>query len=145
VTLATDLLYHWGSREATATVGYDVTLRQARLQGKVDSAGGRVLQTFVPQIFVKPASKIKNVSWYFIGAEAALLRLEAAWLAGAPCGTLPKPADERLLLCVVLLARPGVCKNCHAWWCACFSDYFRMKCHRRCVVSCVVSCHTLDC
>jgi mitochondrial import receptor subunit TOM40 len=42
VTLATDLLYHWASREATATVGYDVTLRQARLQGKVDSAGGRV-------------------------------------------------------------------------------------------------------
>jgi hypothetical protein len=39
VTLATDLLYHWASREATATVGYDVTLRQARLQGKIDSAG----------------------------------------------------------------------------------------------------------
>lgn len=39
VTLATDLLWHWASREATATVGYDVSLRQARLQGKIDSAG----------------------------------------------------------------------------------------------------------
>eukprot|EP00879_Flechtneria_rotunda_P032803 GHRR01036163.1.p1 GENE.GHRR01036163.1~~GHRR01036163.1.p1 ORF type:complete len:159 (-),score=37.03 GHRR01036163.1:36-512(-) len=39
VTLATDLLWHWTSREATATMGYDVSLRQARLQGKIDSAG----------------------------------------------------------------------------------------------------------
>lgn len=39
VTLASDLLWHLGSREATATVGYDVSLRQARLQGKIDSAG----------------------------------------------------------------------------------------------------------
>lgn len=39
VTLATDLLWHLGSREATAAVGYDVTLRQARLQGKIDSTG----------------------------------------------------------------------------------------------------------
>lgn len=53
VTLATDLLYHWASREATATVGYDVTLRQARLQGKVDSAGVvscYIMERFAPGI-----------------------------------------------------------------------------------------------
>lgn len=37
--LASDLLWHIGGREATAAVGYDVTLRQARLQGKIDSTG----------------------------------------------------------------------------------------------------------
>lgn len=39
VTLASDLLWHINGREATAAVGYDVTLRQARLQGKIDSTG----------------------------------------------------------------------------------------------------------
>jgi hypothetical protein len=37
--LASDLLWHINGREATAAVGYDVTLRQARLQGKIDSTG----------------------------------------------------------------------------------------------------------
>ena len=37
MTLASDLLWHWGSREATATVGYDVVLRQARLQAAVQA------------------------------------------------------------------------------------------------------------
>jgi hypothetical protein len=39
VMLASDLLWHIGGREATAAVGYDVSLRQARLQGKIDSTG----------------------------------------------------------------------------------------------------------
>lgn len=39
VMLASDLLWHIYGREATAAVGYDVTLRQARLQGKIDSTG----------------------------------------------------------------------------------------------------------
>jgi hypothetical protein len=39
VMLASDLLWHINGREATAAVGYDVTLRQARLQGKIDSTG----------------------------------------------------------------------------------------------------------
>lgn len=30
VTLATDLLWHWGTRDACATVGYDAILRQVR-------------------------------------------------------------------------------------------------------------------
>lgn len=53
VTLATDLLWHWASREATATVGYDVSLRQARLQGKIDSAGVvscYIMERFAPGI-----------------------------------------------------------------------------------------------
>jgi hypothetical protein len=41
VMLASDLLWHINGREATAAVGYDVTLRQARLQGKIDSTGNR--------------------------------------------------------------------------------------------------------
>ncbi len=39
ITLATDFLYHWGTKEATATVGYDATLRQCRLRGKIDTNG----------------------------------------------------------------------------------------------------------
>lgn len=39
VTLATDFLWHWATREATAAVGYDCILRQCRLRGKVDTNG----------------------------------------------------------------------------------------------------------
>lgn len=39
ITLATDFLWHWGTREATATIGYDATLRQCRLRGKFDTNG----------------------------------------------------------------------------------------------------------
>lgn len=43
VSLATDFLWHWGAREATATVGYDAQLRQCRVRGKVDTNGARTL------------------------------------------------------------------------------------------------------
>lgn len=39
ITLATDFLWHWGSRDASATVGYDCILRQCRLRGKFDTNG----------------------------------------------------------------------------------------------------------
>ncbi|KXZ56173.1 hypothetical protein GPECTOR_1g149 [Gonium pectorale] len=39
VTLAADFLWHIASRDATATIGYDVSLRQCRLRGKVDTNG----------------------------------------------------------------------------------------------------------
>ena len=39
VHLASDFLYNWNSREATASVGYDYILRQCRLRGRVDSNG----------------------------------------------------------------------------------------------------------
>lgn len=37
--LASDFMYNWHSREATASVGYDYMLRNSRLRGRVDSAG----------------------------------------------------------------------------------------------------------
>ncbi|XP_065868693.1 mitochondrial import receptor subunit TOM40-1 [Euphorbia lathyris] len=39
VSLATDLMYNYLSRDVTASVGYDYILRQARLRGKIDSNG----------------------------------------------------------------------------------------------------------
>jgi len=39
VSLATEFLWNWNSREAQASVGYDYFLRQCRLRGRVDSAG----------------------------------------------------------------------------------------------------------
>uniref|UniRef100_A0A2P2MD09 Uncharacterized protein MANES_11G000900 n=2 Tax=Rhizophora mucronata TaxID=61149 RepID=A0A2P2MD09_RHIMU len=39
VSLATDLMYNYMSRDVTASVGYDYILRQARLRGKIDSSG----------------------------------------------------------------------------------------------------------
>mmetsp|Transcript_18449 Transcript_18449/g.22133 ORF Transcript_18449/g.22133 Transcript_18449/m.22133 type:complete len:326 (-) Transcript_18449:149-1126(-) len=39
VSLASEILWNWNSRETTATVGYDYLLRQCRLRGKVDSQG----------------------------------------------------------------------------------------------------------
>lgn len=39
VTLASDFLWHWATREATATMGYDCMLRQCRLRGKIDTNG----------------------------------------------------------------------------------------------------------
>eukprot|EP00898_Chlorokybus_atmophyticus_P006067 jgi/Chlat1/6461/Chrsp45S05973 len=36
VALASDFLYNWNSREATASIGYDYMLRQARLRGRID-------------------------------------------------------------------------------------------------------------
>ncbi|XP_074268078.1 mitochondrial import receptor subunit TOM40-1-like [Silene latifolia] len=39
VSLATELMYNYMSRDVTASVGYDAMLRQARVRGKVDSNG----------------------------------------------------------------------------------------------------------
>ncbi|XP_058008326.1 mitochondrial import receptor subunit TOM40-1 isoform X2 [Hevea brasiliensis] len=39
VSLATDFMYNYMSRDVTASVGYDYILRQARLRGKIDSNG----------------------------------------------------------------------------------------------------------
>ncbi|KAJ0264531.1 Mitochondrial import receptor subunit TOM40-1 [Hirschfeldia incana] len=39
VSLATDFMYNYFSREAVASVGYDYMLRQARVRGKIDSNG----------------------------------------------------------------------------------------------------------
>ena len=39
VTLASEFMWSLASREATATVGYDCALRQARLRGKIDTSG----------------------------------------------------------------------------------------------------------
>jgi len=37
VTLATEFLWNWNSREANAVVGYDYILRQCRLRGRIDT------------------------------------------------------------------------------------------------------------
>ncbi|EOA36488.1 hypothetical protein CARUB_v10011140mg [Capsella rubella] len=39
VSLATDFIYNFVSRDVTASVGYDYLLRQCRLRGKIDSKG----------------------------------------------------------------------------------------------------------
>ncbi|KAL3718159.1 hypothetical protein ACJRO7_003314 [Eucalyptus globulus] len=39
VSLATDFMYNYMSRDVTASVGYDYLLRQSRLRGKIDSNG----------------------------------------------------------------------------------------------------------
>lgn len=39
VSLATEFLWNWNTREATAAVGYDYFLRQCRLRGRIDSQG----------------------------------------------------------------------------------------------------------
>ncbi|KAE8716822.1 Mitochondrial import receptor subunit TOM40-1 [Hibiscus syriacus] len=39
VSLATDFMYNYLSRDVTASVGYDYILRQCRLRGKIDSNG----------------------------------------------------------------------------------------------------------
>ncbi|CAL8466952.1 g6488 [Coccomyxa elongata] len=39
VSLATEFLWNWNSREATAAFGYDYILRQCRLRGRIDTDG----------------------------------------------------------------------------------------------------------
>ena len=39
LSLATDFLWNWHGREATASFGYDYMVRQCRLRGKVDTDG----------------------------------------------------------------------------------------------------------
>ncbi|VVA98305.1 unnamed protein product [Arabis nemorensis] len=39
VSLATDFMYNYFSRDVTASVGYDYILRQSRVRGKIDSNG----------------------------------------------------------------------------------------------------------
>ena len=39
VSLATDFLWNWHAREASASFGYDYLLRQCRLRGRVDTEG----------------------------------------------------------------------------------------------------------
>lgn len=49
MTIASELFYNWGNREATAAVGYDAILRQCRIRGKVDSNG--VVSTYLEERF----------------------------------------------------------------------------------------------
>jgi len=37
--LATDFMWNWNARQATASVGYDYILRQSRLRGRIDNTG----------------------------------------------------------------------------------------------------------
>mmetsp|Transcript_108 Transcript_108/g.309 ORF Transcript_108/g.309 Transcript_108/m.309 type:complete len:318 (-) Transcript_108:79-1032(-) len=39
VSLASDFMWNWNSREATASMGYDYILRTCRLRGRIDSGG----------------------------------------------------------------------------------------------------------
>ncbi|MBA0788350.1 hypothetical protein Gotri_000131 [Gossypium trilobum] len=39
VSLASDFMYNYMSKDVTASVGYDYILRQCRLRGKIDSNG----------------------------------------------------------------------------------------------------------
>ena len=39
VALASEFMWNWNQREATAAVGYDYTLRQCRLRGRADTEG----------------------------------------------------------------------------------------------------------
>ena len=39
VSLASDFLWNWHAREASASFGYDYLLRQCRLRGRVDTEG----------------------------------------------------------------------------------------------------------
>ena len=48
--LLTDLMYNWQHREATASVGYDVTLRNSRVRGNINTAG--VVQALLEQRFI---------------------------------------------------------------------------------------------
>jgi len=53
VTLVSDFLWTWAAREATATIGYDMMLRQARIQGKLDTNGVvscHIMERFAPGI-----------------------------------------------------------------------------------------------
>ncbi|KAL7152104.1 hypothetical protein ABFS83_04G075700 [Erythranthe nasuta] len=49
VSLASDFMYNYMSRDATASFGYDYILRQARLRGKIDSNG--VASAFLEERF----------------------------------------------------------------------------------------------
>lgn len=49
VTLATDFLWHFATREVTATLGYDCILRQCRIRGKADTNG--VVSTYLEERF----------------------------------------------------------------------------------------------
>lgn len=37
--MATDLMWNWNARDATASCGYDHFFRQSRLRGKIDTNG----------------------------------------------------------------------------------------------------------
>ena len=50
VFLASEFMWNWNLREATAAVGYDYILRQCRLRGKVDSSG--VITAFLEERYV---------------------------------------------------------------------------------------------
>ena len=45
--LATDFLWNWNQRSATASVGYDYILRQCRIRGRIDNHG--VVSTFLEE------------------------------------------------------------------------------------------------
>lgn len=47
ITLATDFLWHFATREVTATVGYDYIMRQCRIRGKADTNG--VVSTYLEE------------------------------------------------------------------------------------------------
>lgn len=50
IMLLTDLMYNWLHREASASVGYDVTLRQCRVRGNINTAG--IIQALLEERFI---------------------------------------------------------------------------------------------
>jgi mitochondrial import receptor subunit TOM40 len=58
VSLASDFMYNWNSREATASVGYDYILRQCRLRARVDSHGS-VVRPALARLFAMRALCIR--------------------------------------------------------------------------------------
>ena len=70
VSLASDFMYNWNSREATASVGYDYILRQCRLRARVDSHGSVVrplraccMRCMQPQLLTRSCARIRRRSW----------------------------------------------------------------------------------
>lgn len=70
IMMVSDLLWQFNSREATATIGYDCILRQARLQGRIDTNGGVscfITERFGPLNFLLSAELDHAVKNYRFG------------------------------------------------------------------------------
>lgn len=100
VSLASDFMYNWNSREASASFGYDYVLRQCRLRGRIDTGARQTRGAAgAPPLLVcrRPCTGPNHP----LSAQAWPLSL-----ATHPCG--PRTRVACYYLCYLLLAEGKV-------------------------------------
>ena len=70
VSLASDFIWNWNTRETTASFGYDYMLRQCRLRGRIDTDGKVRLQIYAFVVSLSGTTRMRDGSYLWVSVLA---------------------------------------------------------------------------